>query len=234
MNINFLEEAGLTRTEAKVYLSILDLGSSLAGKITRKSGIHRRTVYDAIERLIQKGLISYIVKNNRHYFEAVDPKRFLALLTEKEKNIQTILPELELKYNLTKEKEETLFFKGKQAMKNIFDDQIKEEKEICIFGAASNAADIIKYYFPRYDNARKSRGIRLKAIFNEKVKYKIPLSQIRYLPKKYSAHTATNIYGDKVAIILWTEEPFAILIKNKNIAKSYKQYFNLMWKVAKP
>src|SRR3990167_2347637 len=79
-----LENLGLTALEAKVYLTLLDLGPSLAGLITRKSGIHRRSVYDALERLIQKGLVGYIVNNNRKYFEAANPERLSELVKEKE------------------------------------------------------------------------------------------------------------------------------------------------------
>ena len=234
MNEKLLEEAGLTSAETKIYIALLDLGSSLAGAITRKTGIHRRSVYDAIERLIQKGLVSYIKKNNRKYFEAADPQRLLELIKEKEENVKTLLPELESKFNFVKEKAETVFYRGKQALKTVFDDQIKEGKDILIFGAASNADQIVKYYFQKYDKARIKNKIKVKAIFNQKLKDKIPLAEIRYLPKEYHSHTATNIYGDKVAIILWTEEPFAILIRQKEIADSYRKYFDIMWSIAKP
>ncbi|MCK4522146.1 MAG: hypothetical protein KAU20_06230 [Nanoarchaeota archaeon] len=233
MDENILEQAGLTKTEAKIYLSLLELGSSLAGEITKKSGIHRRSVYDAIERLIEKGLISYIKTNNRKYFEAVKPERLLDILKEKQENIKSLIPELKLKYKFSKEKQETTFWRGKQALKSIFDDQINEKKEILVFGASSNADRIVKYYFPKYDNLRVKNKIRIKAIFNEKIKKKIPLAEIRYLPEEFRSHSATNIYSDKVAIILWTQEPFAILIKNREIADSYRNYFKLMWNIAK-
>jgi hypothetical protein len=61
----------------------------------------------------------------------------------------------------------------------------------------------------------------------------VPLSEIRFLPQKYISPVGTNIYGDKVAIITWTEEPAAILIRNKSISDSYKKYFNFMWERAK-
>ena len=54
---------GLTNTEAKIYVTLIDLGRAQAGIISRKSGIHRRSVYDALERLIEKGLVSYIKEN---------------------------------------------------------------------------------------------------------------------------------------------------------------------------
>ena len=117
---NILHDIGLTDVEAKVYLALLKNGSSLAGKISRDTGVHRRTVYDAIERLIEKGLVSYIRTNNRKYFEAVHPRRLLEILKERETDVVDMLPELEAQFKFVKEKKETVFFRGKKAMQTIF------------------------------------------------------------------------------------------------------------------
>ena len=42
----------------------------------------------------------------------------------------------------------------------------------------------------------------------------------------------TNIYGDKIAIIIWTDEPEGIIIENAAAAKAYKSYFDIMWQQA--
>ncbi len=233
MNIQLLEEAGLTRNEAAVYLALIEQGPSKAGHITRKSGIHRRNVYDAIEMLIQKGLVSYIKENNVRMYLAVSPNRLLEILKEKENNVASIIPDLERRFMSVQKKNETIFFRGKQALKSLFDDQLKENKEILVIGACPFAKDIVKYYFQKYDRERQQKKIKVKALFTKKIDYKIPLSEIKYLPKEMDSPTATNIYGDKVAIILWSEEPFAILIKQKEIADSYMNYFELLWKQAK-
>lgn len=232
-----MQQIGLTKNEIKIYLTLIELGPSLAGIISRKSGIHRRSVYDTIDRLIEKGLIGYIVKNNRKYFEAVNPSIILSLLKEKEESIKEILPQLESKFNLTKEKQETLFFRGKSGLKTAFEDQIMTGKEILIFGASPLANEILKFYFKWFDKRRIEKKIKVKIIFDSSIKNnlkKIPLSEIRFLPKEYSTPAATNIYSDKISIILWSKEnPLAIIIKQKEIADSYRKFFNLMWKIAR-
>ncbi len=139
---------------------------------------------------------------------------------------------LELKFKLAKEKQETLFYKGKQGIKTIFEDQLNY-KEILILGASSKAQEILQYYFPHYNKRRIKNKIKAKIIFTERQNVKIPLSEIKYLSKEYSSPTAINIYGNNVAIILWTEEPFGILIRNKEISDSYRKYFDLLWKISK-
>lgn len=233
-----LGQLGLTEAEAKTYLVLIELGSSQAVKIVTSTGMHRRTVYDAIERLIEKGLVSYVKHNNIRYYDAVNPERLKQIISEREERLQEVMPRLVSIFNSPKEKKETVFFRGKEAVKAVFDDQILEGKEILIMGAAANAQDIVKYYFSHFDNQRKKRNIPVKLIFDESARNldyvkKIPLAQIKYLPREYSSPAATNIYGDKVSIILWTDSPIAILIKQKEIADSYRNFFELMWDVAK-
>ena len=64
MNTKILEAAGLTGNEIKVYLALLELGSVTAGEILKKIEIHRGAVYDTLDKLMEKGLVSYVIKAN--------------------------------------------------------------------------------------------------------------------------------------------------------------------------
>ena len=229
-----LKEAGLTDNESKIYIALIELGPALAGQIARKTGLHRRTVYDTTEMLIEKGLIGYIEKNNRKLFQAANPNRLLEIIKEKQNILDPLVINLLEKYNSTKEKEETNFYKGKEGLKTIFEEQLAS-KEILILGASPLAYEILQFYFKWYDKARKEKKIRARIIATDKKlkQSRIPLAEIKYLPEKYSNPVAVNIYKDKTAIILWAKEPIAILIKNKEIANAYKTYFELMWRIAR-
>jgi sugar-specific transcriptional regulator TrmB len=237
MDIEPLLSLGLTNTEAKIYIDLLELGPSLVGTLSKKTGFHRRSLYDALERLINKGLVSYITTNNRKYFEAADPSTLLELQKEQEHRIKDLLPELNLKKQMSKDDNDTTFFRGVQGLKSVFNDQLKERKEILVFGASRDISHILKYYLPHYDNARKKYNIPVKIIYDNSSKQSlsknIPLFEVKFLPKEYASPASTNIYGDKVAILLWEEEPLAIVIKNKKIADAYRSFFSLLWKTAK-
>lgn len=238
MKQQILEDLGLTPSEAKIYLILLEQGASLAGFISRNTGIHRRSVYDAIERLIQKGLVSYIKTNNRKYFEAVSPERLLEIVHKREEDIQSVLPELKALQQMNETKNETLFFRGKAAMKSAFDDQLDNTKEICIWGASTQADEIIQFYFPHYDKQRVKKKIKVRMLFNESDREhpyvaKIPLSEVRFLPKDVKSDAAINIYGKNVTIVAWKPDPIAILIREECIAEGFRNYFELMWSIAK-
>lgn len=232
-----LRQAGLTENEAKVYEILLKLGPSAAGLISKKTGLHRRVIYDTTHMLIQKGLIGYILQNNKRLFQASHPKRVLEIIREKQEAVQQIMPKMLSLFQQEKDKprQETNFFKGIEGLKSVFEDQIQEGKEILILGANEQAYKLLDIYFHWFDKKRQKSKIKAKIIFNKtNKKLKIPLSEIKYLPEKYSSNLAINIYADKVAIILWKKEnPIAILIKDKEVAEGYKKQFEIMWKIAR-
>ena len=238
MNTEALKSIGLTEVEIKVYLMLVKEGSSLAGIITKRIGVHRRSVYDALERLIEKGLVSYIKINNRRYFDAVNPERLINIVREKEEVLRTIVSELKETKATSKEKKETSFFRGKQALKSVFDDQIREGKEVLVLGDAVNINEILKYYFSKFDKERIKNNIGVRMIFDESAKKnkelrKIPLSKIKFVKKGDVGNMSVYIYGDNTSIVVWSENPTAILIREKAIADGFRSYFNFIWNITK-
>ena len=63
MNESLLEKIGLTKSEIKVYLALLELGCSATGKIVEKSKASSSKIYEILDRLMQKGLVSFIIKS---------------------------------------------------------------------------------------------------------------------------------------------------------------------------
>ena len=81
-----------------------------------------------------------------------------------------------------------MFFRGKQAIKTVFNDQIKEGKEVLIFGDAVNVNNIIKCYFSHFDKESLKKKIKVKMIFDEGARKEeylktIPLADIRFIKK---------------------------------------------------
>lgn len=236
MDLSILEKAGLTKNEISIYQTLLKHGSKTATSISKNTGLHRRIVYDSLYRLIQKGIVSYILQNKKRIFQATNPNRFLDIIEQEKQSINSIMPSMLELFNSKKETpSETQFFKGIEGLKSIFEDELRTKKEILIIGANETAYELMELYFYWFDKKRVENKIKTKIIFNKtSKKYKIPLAEIKYLPEKYSSNMAINIYGDKTAIILWNKEnPIAILIKEKDIAEAYKKHFEIMWRASR-
>ena len=243
--IRLLEELGLTGNEAKVYIALLELGSSPAGKLIKKVGMHRAAVYDLMDLLSEKGLVSYVIKANRKYFEAQDPERLLGYIEEsrdeidrKELDLKQILPDLQMMRKLATEEQEGNIYKGKKGLKSIYEDVLKTGETFYVFGAMGRFKEIYPEYFPHFHNRRIKKGITLKIIYNENVRgerkgQELKLSEVRYLPQEYITPATTYIYGEKVGIVLYSKEPMAFLMRSKGVADSYKTFFDLLWGIAR-
>ena len=230
-----LLHVGLTNTEAKIYLMLLDITKAQAGVLSRKTGIHRRSIYDALDRLIKKGLVSYIMENDKRFYIATDPKRIQELIDQQKAEVDDIMPLLLAKFEEHKDKQETRFYRGKEGIKTIFEDQIRDGKDVYIIGASHGAKELLKYYIPHYTNKRVKKKIKLHALYGgPKHDTPVPLASVRYLPNGFTSLVSTNTWGDKAAIILWlAHDPVAILIKQPDIAKTFKKYFDALWSMAK-
>jgi len=88
MNLELLEEIGLTKGEIKVYLTLLKIGETTTGKIIETAQISSGKIYEILDKLIKKGLVSYIVKEKTKYFTASNPNRILDYLKEKEQDLK--------------------------------------------------------------------------------------------------------------------------------------------------
>lgn len=243
-----LKQIGLTEGEIKVYLALLELGSTTTGKITKISNISGSKVYEVLERLMNKGLVNSIIKNNVKHFEAASPERILDYLDEKEKNIekekreiQKIIPKLILKQEAVK-KSEAKIFTGWEGIKTANEDIIQTLKrgEEWLSMGLTEQPESWEIYFTKRQKLRAKKGIIHKHLINEKYKtlYKkrkrLPNTEFRFLPKELEMPTSTEIYKDKVLIfVLVKENPMAVMIESEEIAESFRKYFYVIWKQAK-
>lgn len=238
-----LQEVGLSRNRAKVYLTLLENGSLTAERIARNSGIHRRNVYDTVQSLMKMGLVSYVMKNKVKFFKATDPYYLLELLeTEKNKlrkkedKIASIITDFLQIQKTPKEENFVSIYKGTNGIKFVFNDILKTKKENLVLSAHRPSLKI-KSYLEIFHKRRIKLGIREKLLFNRGDKERasklnqFPYTKVKFMPRNSKKQTAINIYGDKVAIIMWPE-PFAIIIENKEIAESFRSYFKILWNLS--
>lgn len=243
-----LKRIGLTDGEIKIYLALLEIGSSSTGKIIKTSGISGSKTYEILDRLSKKGLVKSVSKNNVKHFEASRPDKILDYLDEKEiaikkdkLEIQKLIPELILKQKLAK-KSEVNVFTGWEGLKTANQDIINtlSKGEEWLSMGLTEQPESWEVYFTKKQKERAKKGIILKHLLNEKYKSlylkrkKISNTHFRFLPKDFEMPTSTEIYGEKVLIfILSKENPMAIMIENRAVSESFRKYFNSLWKNSK-
>lgn len=251
MKLNNLQEIGLTEGEIKVYEALLDLGECTKTNLVKKSGISPSNIYDVTNRLAEKGIISKVEKNGVTHFSPVNPNHIMDFLNqkeiklEKERNVVSeILPLLLTKFNQSKEKVNVEVFSGWNGMKTTFDELINEcnkEDENYVFGASKGESDEqTDNFFIKYSKLREDKGILTHIIFNEEIRNREGRIDFFKKSKKYkirflqqSTPAEIMIYRNKTCIIILTKEPLVIRITGKEVAESFKQYFETLWRIAK-
>ncbi len=243
MDEQILEEIGLTRNEIKIYIALLKLGASATGKIIENTGLHRAIVYDTLDKLMQKGIVSFVIQNNRKVFKAYDPKRLNEYLEEKKQKLNIIIPELSQIYQIPKFETATNIYEGKEGIKTIFEDIIKTKpKFYYVFASYGGATEILPFYLKHFYDRIEKLHINLKGILIDTPQGRQRGKEVevhknvelRYMPKEFVSPATTYLYNGNVAFIMWSKEtPMAILIENKNLYESFLNYFNVLWKSCK-
>lgn len=255
MNEAILQEIGLTESEKKVYLALLELGDSTRYDIVNKSKVAGSKIYELLEKLQEKGLVSIYLKNKIKHFKPTNPNQILNLIKHKKANIlnleeqaKQLLPELLTKFNSSKEDQEVEIISGIKGLEMIFREQIDilKKGETCYviggtWGTGEGMEKQTQMFFEKIHVMREQKKIKTKMLFNSKQK---ETTKKLYSSKKYP-HTTTkfiehtspvaiNIYKDKTIIIIFGKQISSIYITSKEVANSFIEYFNLLWKIAKP
>ena len=245
MRPSLLEQIGLTKSEVKVYLALLELGSSSTGRIVDKAKVSSSKIYEILDKLMQKGLVSYIIKAGVKYFEAAPAERIMDYMKEKEENIakqkqeiKKMIPELELKQRLSKYKSEATIFKGMKGMETAFYGALKllkKRDEMLAYGIPSRSKKVNRF-FVRLAKARAERKNKMRIIFNEEARGELqtlsennPMAEIKFMPESVPA--SINIFGDRIIIFpAEIKEPLLFVIDNKEVAEAFRMQLEKLWR----
>ncbi|MGV8162319.1 MAG: TrmB family transcriptional regulator [Candidatus Nanoarchaeia archaeon] len=245
MDREILKKTGLTENETTIYLFLLKNGETTTGPIIKETKIANSRVYESLNALIKKGLVTYNLQKNGKHFKAESPKKLIELEQEKIKQLEQKLPELINLQTLQQIQTTSAVYEGfegfKTAFKKIIDD-CKEKETIYILGFSEQtyATKSLRTFLTNMNLKSAQKKQKLKIILDETTKKtlgkdrnKEPNTTIKYMPKGYVSPAAIDVFQDYVYIFLWEEKPHVFMIKNQTIANSFKQYFKFLWTIAK-
>lgn len=246
MDMGFLEQSGLSKNEAKAYLALLRLGKANSAELARESGIHRINVYDVLNSLISKGMVSYFSEGRARVFKAESPEKLKVILSEKLGSLETILPELLAIFNSHKEPWEVTILRGVEGKKSQFEELLHVARDTQNFvflphGMISLERQPYKTTLYKWYKGLAERNVETKALILDTKEARQRVKSLKET-KKYHARFSKEI---KFAPVSWDVcadllfltfhiEPYLIIrIKSKEIAGAFKNNFEIMWKAAK-
>lgn len=243
--LDYLKKIGLSENEAKVYLALLELGSSAAQQITQKAGLKRPTTYVQLESLMKRGLVTFFEKGVKTLFRAEDPEHLKQVLEkgeeeqkEKTNALEKILPGLGSLYLSAGERPRVRFFEGVEGLKTIQDEFLKSNAvEIKSIVNIDDVLMLFPTHPKEYAPRRVQKGIKSKLIYTHKEGDTLKESDTRMLreskfisPENFPFSGDLAIYANKVAISVHRKRPFGVVLESEEIAKSLEAVFDLLWK----
>ena len=242
-----LEEIGLTKGEITVYLNLLKLGETTTGKIVESAGISSGKIYEILEKLIKKGLVSFIVKEKTKYFTAADPERIFDYIAEREQEhkrqeeeLRRALPQLKALQLVIERKYEAKIYKGFRGIQTAAYEALREMKpgdEVLAMGLISRKEKAFNIMWRGWHQERIKRKIRCKVIFSDRgSEHYAYFKKMKYTEVKVMeglTPAAVDVMANKVMIFTHIE-PSCLVVTSDEIKQSFTQFFNTLWKIAKP
>ncbi len=229
-----LTPLGLAEAESKIYLALLHIGTATVKQIAKDSGFHRTNIYDVLDKLKEKGLVTFHKEGKVTLYRAADPENLYAFLQEKMQFLDSLVPDLKKLQESGKEPAEVEIFKGSEGMKAAWRDMLKERKTLYGWGVKGQLREHLPEFAAQFLQDLKKFKIKYYGLY---IQGEQPppwyYTEVRYLPPQMSSPVATFIYGNKININIWEPTLIAIVITSKEVAEAYRKHFELLWGMAK-
>jgi sugar-specific transcriptional regulator TrmB len=246
--LSALHDVGLSEDESQVYLACLQLGARPASVIARKSGHKRGHTYNLLESLTEKALVQEFIKENVRQFVANSPHILLSLLETKEQRVlqqkeslRQVLPELEEVYEHIPSKPKMRLFRGEEGIRSIYEDTLScAEKIIYAVGDFASTFPARKNnrlheWMWEYSSRRARQGIWYHGIMNQSSTSDLAFQRRRAQKRKMKMlhqvpfSVEMMIYDSKVAITSTAEDMSGVILEDRNIADTLRNFHRGVW-----
>lgn len=247
MTVDKLTVFGLSDKQAKIYTTLLEVGTSIVTDIAQKSGINRSTTYVVLEELVKKGLVSISDEKAKRQYTAEPPERLIQLLEEQAKTAakavnmaRQVLPELKSLYTGVGMKPRVSFYEGAEGLISVYEDTLTSTETIRAYASIENMHAALGDYFPAYYQRRATTGIAIRSIHpdtpeaRERVRHDKEEARDSVLVphREYDFSPEINIYDNKI-VFMSLREKFGLIIESEELAQAMKKVFELSWEEAK-
>lgn len=243
-----LEKLGLSPNEAKIYETLVEHGELGVTQITTYAQVHRRNTYDAIRRLIDKGLCFEIFSVKENIYNAVDPGKLSELVADQQLEVDKILPDLMKKFNRRVAGEEAYIYRGYEGQKNIWREILRVNQDVMIIGAKA------QWFDPRLETSRAQffreanrKKMTFHLLFDDEIRTQLPtfatdypgLMKHRFLSRNSSTTAIITIFGDYivmyagVGIMKMSDNTVFFVVHSKDLAEGYRAWFKNIWEQSK-
>jgi len=240
MDLEILRKIGLSEGEVRIYSSLLDAGSSPVRRIHEMTGIERRNIYDILNKLIERGLVTYIAENKKRFFQISHPSKITGYIEEKKQGLENIkietdklMPQIIEKFKAKRLEINAEVFRGWEGVKAVWEDMLNC-REICWIGSGRYVPKMLPHFFQNWNKRRVKLGVKfvnlMRAEMRKEIRKPFELEDMRFLPPEFSGNPIViSIFGDKTANFIFGDEIFVFVVESRKLAENYKRYHKYLW-----
>ncbi|MBI4170217.1 MAG: hypothetical protein HY514_00845 [Candidatus Aenigmarchaeota archaeon] len=239
-----LEKFSISPTAAKVYLALLDLGKASADAIAKRAGTYKANVYDALDRLIEAGMATYITEGRKKLYTPTSPEKLIQVAEESkqkelekfdelEEDIKKIMPQLSAKYNSVKEKDIFEMYKGKKGYRAMILDVLRENPRYWKGFGNLQVQEFFQHDFRKWFKNTKFMlfSTKSEAVLKRlKEARKCTRVKIIWLPEELYMPVVWTLFGNNLLIIIYEPDIIAFRMKSDSIVKTFSNQFDYLWK----
>ncbi len=241
-----IQELGLTDKEAKVYIALLEHGQATAQEIAARSGVNRATTYVMLDSLLKRGLVSTVEKDKRTLFLIEEPFSLLKGLEEEKDELESriakarkLIPELQLVYNLSRDRSKVRLLEGRESLRIIRKDIVRSKsKEVCMIVNAGHAMREGQEDEESFAADLERRGIRRRILEASSGSVTTPsgvaasksIERITVSQDSLPITSEIILYNEnKVVLMPYSGGFLAVVIENQDIYNTMKTLFEAAW-----
>lgn len=243
--IEQLKKFDLSQKDIEIYLCLLKNGPSSIQQVVDSSGFVRSSVYQYVENLIDRGFITESIINKKRIYIPINPEKIKDVY-ELEKmqfeqfgmSIPDIISDIKKMYPEPSKSSLPIlqYYEGEKGIMRVYEDTLKEGKNIFTFTAWDEMLDILPQYLPEYVRRRAAAGIHSSCIaLKTKISKEIQLRDkeenrtTKFIESNEKVSVETIIYGNKFAMLYFSDQAAGVIIENEDFAKAQKMQFLALW-----
>ena len=240
-----LQLIGLGKIEAAVYESLVQHGPCRAGVLIAKLDIHRNLVYQALDKLVLKGLATKVSEKGVWSFQITDPSALLSNFRMQERSLSSIVQKIAVARS--KGDQQIVVYEGVESYRNYWISSLERipsgTTDYIIGGSveASRWKDLMGSWYAQYDALRKQKKIVWKSIQFamgdaewQELRENPRLTEYRILPRTFEHIGNVNVIHDTIILHTWGDSPRIIEIRDPSLVQMFMGLFNVLWEMSEP
>ncbi len=245
INHGDLLRLGFTPRLAQLYLACLRRSSGTAAELAQAAGLKRTTVYELLDELCQRQLLSESSDGNRRIYVAENPEQLLRIESEREEMLHKLLPQLNELYADHKTQPRVRYFEGLEGLRLVHEELLRQPNggEYFYIGSIlSFARTLGEDYWSDFTRRRirkriwsNALRIRSQEIDRDYGSGKAEnYRRVRYLKSLplTSELASLTLVGDRVIVTSSGSDYFGMIIEGKELFNTLKLVWDCLWEVA--